>query len=94
MNVSCSWYFYKELGAHRTKTGSFKFAINKDCPEDLWNPGNWDPKIQEKHYSTKLPMKQIHRKVGLMNGNHMNFNPHVTFPVPEELLEQVFPWLA
>ena len=33
------------------KYGSFNLEINEDNPDDLQNLGNWDPKMQEKHYS-------------------------------------------
>jgi hypothetical protein len=37
--------------------------------------GNWDPKIQETSYSTKLPMKAVRASNGFSTANGMHFNP-------------------
>ena len=76
------------------KLGSFESEINEDNSDDLRNLGNWDPKTQEKHYSTKLPMGIIRRKAGLMKANHMNYNPRTAYAVPPVLLHAVFPWVT
>ena len=73
--------------------GSILSEINEDGNEDLRILGNWDPKIQEKSYSNKLPMRILRRKAGLCQANEMNYNPRVAFEVPQELLDQVFPWV-
>ena len=41
------------------KLGLLALKINKDNPDNLRNLGNWDPKMQEKHYLPKLPMPII-----------------------------------
>ena len=77
------------------KLGLFESEINKDNPNNLQNLGNWDPKKQEKHYLTKIPMKIIHSKAaGLMKANHMNFNSRTVYAVPPVLLQEIFPWIS
>jgi len=67
--------------------------MNEDSNEDLRILGNWDPKTQEKHYSTKLPMRIIRRKAGLFKADSMNWNPRTACDVPDALRKQVFPWV-
>lgn len=55
--------------------------------------GNWDPKIQEQRYSTKVPMTIIRCRAGLTKANGLNYNPRTTLAVPDNLRHQVFPWL-
>jgi hypothetical protein len=45
--------------------------------------GNWDPKIQECSYSTKLPMKAIRASNGFSLANGMHFNPRTVVEGPE-----------
>ena len=76
------------------KLGLFESEMDKDNSDNLQNLGNWNPKTQEKHYSTKLPMGIICRKAGLMKANIMNFNPRTAYAVPPVLLHAVFPWVT
>ena len=50
------------------KLGLFKSELNEDDSEDLQSLGNYDPKTQEKFYSTKLPMKIICSKAAFLEG--------------------------
>ena len=59
--------------------------------------GNWDPKIQEKSYSLKLPMKAIRAIAGFVLANGMHYNPRTTMVVSEELARKTpfgFAWDA
>jgi Centromere DNA-binding protein complex CBF3 subunit, domain 2 len=62
-------------------------------PEEIRVLGNWDPKVQESTYSTKLPMRVIRGMAGFERGGGMHYNPRTAVPVPEELSKEVFPWL-
>jgi hypothetical protein len=55
--------------------------------------GNWDPKVQESMYSTKLPMKVIGGMAGFDGGLGMPYNPRMGVSVPVELANRVLPWL-
>jgi hypothetical protein len=61
--------------------------------EEIRVLGNWDPKVQESTYSTKLPMKVIRGMAGFDGGSGMHYNPRTAVPVPVELANGVFPWL-
>ena len=73
--------------------GSFEAEIEGDSNEDLRWLGNWDPKMQEARYSTKLPMKIIRSRAGHQRSNGLNYNPRIALVPPESLRNQVFPWL-
>ena len=73
--------------------GGCESNVNEDSNEDLRILGNWDPKTQEKHCSTKLPMRTIRRKAGLFKADSMNWNPRTSCEVPEELRNKAFPWV-
>jgi hypothetical protein len=73
--------------------GSCEFEMNEDSSEDLRFLGNWDPKVQEQRYSTKVPMKIIRSKAGMTKANGLNYNPRTALIVPDSLRHQVFPWL-
>ena len=73
--------------------GSCEAKINEDSSEDLRFLGNWDPKVQEQRYSTKVPMKIIRSRAGLSKANGLNYNPRSALSVPTALKYQVFPWL-
>ena len=53
--------------------------------EEIHRLGNWDPKIQEKSYSTKLPMKAIRAIAGFILANGMHYNPRTRVTVSETL---------
>lgn len=65
--------------------------------EEIRRLGNWDPKIQEKSYSTKLPMKAIRAIAGFVLANGMHYNPRTRLVVTEELCKLTplgFAWEA
>ena len=65
--------------------------------EEIRRLGNWDPKIQEKSYSLKLPMKAIRAIAGFVLANGMHYNPRTTMVVSEELARKTpfgFAWDA
>lgn len=65
--------------------------------EEIRRLGNWDPKIQEKSYSTKLPMKAIRAIAGFTLANGMHYNIRTTLAVGEELARSTpfgFAWDA
>ena len=49
--------------------------------------------MQELCYSTKIPMTIIRSKAGMVHGKGLNFNPRTQCIPPDELRNQVFPWL-
>ena len=55
--------------------------------------GNWNPTIQEKCYSTKLPMKTLRLMGGFVDSNGMHFNIRVTVEPPQDLRDKVFPFV-
>ena len=61
--------------------------------EEIRILGNWDPKVQETTYSTKLPMKAIRGMAGFEGAGGMHYNPRTAVPVPDELSRAVFPWV-
>ena len=62
--------------------------------KDTQNLGNWNPDTQQKHYSTKLPMKVLRSMAGFVSADGMHFNPRTVVEPPADLVEQMFPWLA
>ena len=78
---------------HGRVLGSCEAEINEDSSKDLWFLGNWDPKVQEQRYSTKVPMKIIRSRAGLTKANGLNYNLRSALAVPTVLKYQVFPWL-
>jgi hypothetical protein len=73
--------------------GSCASEIDEDDSEDLRRLGNWDPKMQEARYSTKLPMKIIRSRAGFQKANGLHYNPRVSLIPSENLQKQIFPWL-
>ncbi|KAG7372624.1 centromere DNA-binding like protein [Nitzschia inconspicua] len=55
--------------------------------------GNWDPKIQEKAYSSKLPMKIVRSRAGFRSNGGVHYNARTIVQPPSELLSQLFPWV-
>lgn len=55
--------------------------------------GNWDPKIQEKAYSIKLPMKTMRRMARYVDGDGMFFSPRTDEKPDDSTLAMVFPWV-
>ena len=45
-------------------SGSYMQEVNEIPNEDIRILGNWDPKMQEKAYSTKLPLNAMHGAAG------------------------------
>jgi hypothetical protein len=62
--------------------------------EEIRTLGNWDPKIQETTYSTKVPLKALRGMAGFEVGQGMYYNPRSAVPVPDELSNGVFPWVG
>ena len=69
-------------------TGPKKLEMEEINPEDIRVLGNWDLKIQEKSYSTKLPLKPMRAMAGYTTANGMYFNPRSAVAAKMELLEQ------
>ena len=66
--------------------GGFESDVNEDSNENLRILGDWDPKTQEKHHSTKLPNEDdFQREAGLLKGDSVDQNPGTACKVPEEL---------
>jgi Centromere DNA-binding protein complex CBF3 subunit, domain 2 len=61
--------------------------------EEIRTLGNWDPKVQEVTYSTKVPLKALRGMAGYEAGQGMYYNPRSAVPVPAELSKAVFPWV-
>lgn len=55
--------------------------------EEIRRLGNWNPSIQEKYYSTKLPMIPIRALAGFSTGNGIYHNQRTVVEVPKELQE-------
>ena len=55
--------------------------------------GNWNPDVRQSRYSTKLPMKGIRAMAGFTEEKDPHWNPRVACEVPEELTQQIFPWI-
>lgn len=60
--------------------------LNETEREEIRILGNWDPKIQETTYSSKLPMKAIRSIAGFVMAGGMYFNPRTTVEVSDELI--------
>ena len=73
--------------------GSFESELDGDEHEDLRVLGNWDPKTQEKSYSTKLPMRILKSRAGFQEADGLHFNPRTTLEPPDSLMKMIFPWL-
>ena len=73
--------------------GCFLSEIAEDSSEDLRWLGNWDPKVQEKAYSTKIPFTILRSKAGHEHANGLCFNPRTSLVPPTRLRNEVFPWL-
>lgn len=54
--------------------------------------GNWDPKIQETRYSTKIPTAAL-RAIAGFDQKDVHWNPRTSCLPPEELKNRIFPWL-
>ena len=55
--------------------------------------GNWDPKIQETRYSSKLPLGILRSMAGFVDSNGMYYSPRTTVDPPECLQKAIFPWV-
>ena len=67
-------------------TGPKKLEMEQISPDDIRILGNWDPKIQEKSYSTKLPMRPMRAMAGYTLANGMYYNPRSAVKVEMALL--------
>jgi hypothetical protein len=68
--------------------GSKILEFLEELKEEIRCLGNWDPKIQETNYSTKLPWRPMRKLAGFTTGNNMYFNPRSTVEPPESLFEK------
>jgi hypothetical protein len=68
--------------------GSKILEFLEELKEEIRTLGNWDPKIQEKSYSTKLPWRPMRKLAGFTTGNNMNYNPRTTVEPPASLIEK------
>jgi hypothetical protein len=55
--------------------------------DEIRTLGNWDPSMQEKCYSTKMPMSAIRKIAGFVQSNSMHYNPR-TQPIPSDDLKK------
>lgn len=62
--------------------------ISETQREEIRCLGNWDPKIQETTYSSKLPMRAIRNMAGYVMADGMYFNKRTTVEVPMELIRK------
>ena len=60
--------------------------------EDIRRLGNWDPRIQEKCYSTCLPMAAIRGAAGYESNNGMYWNPRAQVEVKNRSLREATPF--
>jgi hypothetical protein len=73
------------LGRH---LGAKILEFVEEVAEEIRCLGNWDPKIQETSYSTKLPWRPMRKLAGFTTGNNMYYNPRSTVEPPESLIEK------
>jgi uncharacterized damage-inducible protein DinB len=66
--------------------GSKILEFLEELKEEIRTLGNWDPKVQETSYSTKLPWRPMRKLAGFTTGNNMNYNPRTTVEPPESLI--------
>ena len=62
--------------------------------DEIRQLGNWELKIQELCYSTKLPMRPIRSIAGFEANEGMHLNPRVRVRPPEALLKKTPFWFA
>ena len=56
--------------------------------DEIRRLGNWDPTIQEKFYSTKLPLGPMRAMAGFTDANGMYYNPRTDVKPPAELVAE------
>ena len=72
-------------------TGPKILEMQEMRPDEIRRLGNWDPYIQEKHYSAKLPMKPMRSIGGFTVAKGMYYNPRTTVnPLMEVVLKTPF----
>ena len=54
--------------------------------EEIRRLGNWDPKMQEARYSTKLPLPAMRDMAGFTIASGMYYNPRTAVVPPDELM--------
>lgn len=62
--------------------------LKEVSPEDIKQLGNWNPSMQEKHYSTKIPMVPIRAAAGFDVADGMHYNPRTILDPPVSLVMQ------
>lgn len=73
--------------------GSYALEVREGINEDTRILGNWDPKMQEKAYSTKLPLRAICGAGGHVEGNGQFYNVRTTCEPPDSLQQKIWPWI-
>ena len=91
---------YKEAGCfsnHQVHLGRVQGTMQAELEDDDMDQtrylGNWDPKTQEKLYSTKLPLQGMRRQAGFLDECSYHYNPRTVKDPSEELQKMIFPWL-
>ena len=73
--------------------GPGELKLIKNERNGIRNLGSWDLKIQEKAYSTKLPLKSLKQMARFVGCDGLHYNTK-TMVEPSILLQKiVFPWV-
>jgi hypothetical protein len=79
---------------HQLHFGRREGAVDLECkqldPEDIRRLGNWDPTVQEKAYSAKIPIAAILSAGNFTEGGGIYFNPRTVVVPPHELQDMLF----
>jgi hypothetical protein len=79
---------------HQLHFGRREGAVDLECKqldhEDIRRLGNWDPTIQEKAYSAKIPVTAILSAGNFTEGGGIYFNPRTVVIPPQELQDKLF----
>jgi hypothetical protein len=73
---------YKHLGRH---LGARFLELLEAEMEEIRALGNWNPSIQEKHYSGKMPMGPIRKMGGFSSGKGIHHNIRTTLETDDSL---------
>jgi Centromere DNA-binding protein complex CBF3 subunit, domain 2 len=79
---------------HLLHFGRREGAVDLECKqldhEDIRRLGNWDPTIQEKAYSAKIPISAILCAGNFTEGGGIYFNPRTVVIPSQELQDMIF----
>jgi hypothetical protein len=89
--VGCITNHYRHLGR---VLGPGELELLENDGDGTRTLGNWDPKMQEKAYSIKLPMKTMRRMAKFVDGDGMCFCPRTDEKPDSQTLGMVFPWVT